>query len=71
VEALARAHGVDLVMNAVDPRFLMPVFLGGLAADVDYMDMAVSLSTPHPTDPYSQPGRKLGDKQSAMDALWR
>ena len=71
VEALARAYGVDLVMNAVDPRFLMPVFRGALAADVDYMDMAVSMSTPHPTDPYSQPGIKLGDDQFAMDAAWR
>ncbi len=71
VQALARAHGVDLVMNAVDPRFLMPVFRGALAADVDYMDMAVSLSTPHPTEPYALPGRKLGDEQFAMDAAWR
>ncbi|MCU0278178.1 MAG: saccharopine dehydrogenase NADP-binding domain-containing protein [Candidatus Nanopelagicales bacterium] len=71
VEALARAYGVDLVMNAVDPRFLMPVFQGALAAGVDYMDMALSLSTPHPTDPYALPGVKLGDDQFAMDAAWR
>src|SRR6185369_331466 len=32
VAALARVHDVDLVMNAVDPRFLMPVFEGALAA---------------------------------------
>jgi saccharopine dehydrogenase (NAD+, L-lysine forming) len=71
VEALARAYDVDLVMNAVDPRFVMPVFRGALAADVDYMDMALSLSTPHPTVPYAQPGLKLGDEQFAMDAVWR
>jgi len=71
VEALARAHGVDLVMNAVDPRFVMPVFRGALAAGVDYMDMALSLSSPHPTDPYSETGVKLGDDQFAMDAAWR
>ena len=71
MEALARAYGVDLVMNAVDPRFLMPVFQGALAAGVDYMDMALSLSTPHPTDPYALPGVKLGDDQFAMDAAWR
>ena len=46
-------------MNAVDPRFLMPVFRGALAADVDYMDMAVSLSEPHPTDSFRLPGVKL------------
>lgn len=71
VEALARTHGVDLVMNAVDPRFLMPVFEGSLAADVDYMDMAISLSAPHPTNPYSEPGVLLGDLQFAMDSAWR
>ena len=70
VEALARAYGVDLVMNAVDPRFLMPVFRGALAADVDYMDMAVSLSEPHPTDPFHLPGVKLGDRQFELAAEW-
>ena len=70
VEQLARAHGVDLVMNAVDPRFLMPVFRGALAAGTHYMDMAVSLSTPHPTDPYRLPGLKQGDEQFAMHAAW-
>ena len=71
VTQLARAHDVDLVMNAVDPRFLMPVFTGALAADVDYMDMAVSLSTPHPTEPTSKPGLKLGDLQFEQHAAWR
>lgn len=71
VEALARQYGVDLVMNAVDPRFVMPVFLGALAAGAHYMDTAVSVSEPHPTDPYSKPGRMLGDDQFAMDAAWR
>jgi saccharopine dehydrogenase-like NADP-dependent oxidoreductase len=71
VEALARQYGVDLVMNAVDPRFVMPVFLGALAAGAHYMDTAVSVSEPHPTDPYNTPGRMLGDEQFAMDAAWR
>lgn len=70
VEQLARAYGVDLVMNSVDPRFLMPVFDGALAAGAHYMDMAVSLSKPHPTDPYSLPGVKLGDEQFAKSADW-
>ncbi len=70
VTALARAHDVDLVMNAVDPRFLMPVFRGALAADVGYMDMAVSLSEPHPTDPFRLPGVKLGDRQFELAGEW-
>lgn len=71
VEGLARRYGVDLVMNAVDPRFVMPVFEGALAAGVHYMDMAISVSEPHPTEPYSTPGRMLGEDMFAMDAAWR
>src|SRR5215210_2437210 len=48
VAQLAREHRSSLVMNAVDPRFVMPIFDGALAANVDYMDMANSLSRPHP-----------------------
>jgi saccharopine dehydrogenase (NAD+, L-lysine-forming) len=70
VEALARVHGVDLVMNAVDPRFLMPVFRAALAADANYMDMAVSLSRPHATDPFRQAGVLLGDDQFALAGEW-
>ena len=71
VEALARQYGVDVVVNAVDPRFVMPVFEGALAAGAHYIDTAVSVSEPHPTEPYSKPGRLLGEQQFAMDAAWR
>jgi saccharopine dehydrogenase-like NADP-dependent oxidoreductase len=70
VVELARRHRVDLVMNAVDPRFVMPLFDGALAAGVDYMDMANSLSRPHPTDPFRLPGLKLGDEQLAKAGEW-
>jgi saccharopine dehydrogenase-like NADP-dependent oxidoreductase len=70
VEALARRHRVDLVMNAVDPRFVLPLFEGALAAGVDYMDMATSLSRAHATDPFHLPGVKLADEQYARAAEW-
>ena len=70
VAELARRHEVGLVMNAVDPRFVMPLFDGALAAGVDYMDMANSLSRPHPDDPFRHPGLKLGDEQLAKAAEW-
>ena len=70
VAELARRHGSTLVMNAVDPRFVMPIFDGSLAAGVDYMDMANSLSLPHPADPYAKPGVKLADEQLAKAAEW-
>ncbi len=70
IEDLARAHKVDLVMNAVDPCFNQQIFDAAFAAGVDYMDMAMTLSTPHPTDPFHQPGVKLGDYQFARAADW-
>ena len=47
VAALAREHNATHVFNAVDPRFVMPIFEGALAAGADYLDMAMSLSRPH------------------------
>src|SRR5688572_29596323 len=70
VTELARAHTVDLVMNAVDPQFVMSIFSGALEADANYMDMAMSLSKPHPDRPFEDPGVKLGDEQFAMAAEW-
>ncbi|MDQ6686209.1 MAG: saccharopine dehydrogenase NADP-binding domain-containing protein [Actinomycetota bacterium] len=70
VAALAREHGSTHVLNAVDPRFVMPIFEGAFAAGADYLDMAMSLSTPHPESPYSKPGVKLGDEQFAQAAEW-
>ncbi|MFC4855318.1 saccharopine dehydrogenase C-terminal domain-containing protein [Actinophytocola glycyrrhizae] len=70
VADLCRAHGITHVFNAVDPRFVMPIFDGALAAGADYLDMAMSLSTPDPSAPYSRTGVKLGDDQFAAAAEW-
>ena len=70
VESLARESGATHVMNAVDPRFVMPIFEGALAAGADYLDMAMSLSKPHPEQPYSLCGVKLGDEQFAAADAW-
>ena len=70
VERLARESGATHVMNAVDPRFVLPIFEGALAAGADYLDMAMSLSKPHPTRPYALTGVKLGDEQFAAADDW-
>ncbi len=70
VAALAREHGVTHVLNAVDPRFVMGVFEGAFAAGADYLDMAMSLSRPHPENPYGEVGVKLGDEQFAQASRW-
>lgn len=71
IEALCRSERITHVLNAVDPRFVMPVFTGALAAGADYLDMAMSLSWPHPQRPHELTGVKLGDEQFAQDAAWR
>jgi saccharopine dehydrogenase-like NADP-dependent oxidoreductase len=58
-------------MNAVDPRFVMPIFNGALAGGADYLDMAMSLSQRHPERPYELTGVKLGDEQFAVEDQWR
>jgi len=57
-------------MNAVDPRFVMPIFNGALAGGADYLDMAMSLSHRHPEQPYELTGVKLGDEQFAVEDQW-
>jgi saccharopine dehydrogenase (NAD+, L-lysine-forming) len=68
--ALLREHECDVLMNATDPRFVMPLFRAALAARVHYLDMAMSLSRPDPGDPYARTGVKLGDEQFAMEQQW-
>lgn len=71
VADLIRRHSVTHVMNAVDPRFVMPIFTGALAGGADYLDMAMSLSQRHPEQPYTLTGVKLGDEQFALEEQWR
>ena len=71
VEALVREHGITHVMNAVDPRFVMPIFDGAFAGGADYLDMAMSLSYPHPEDAVREVGVKLGDEQFAVADMWK
>jgi saccharopine dehydrogenase-like NADP-dependent oxidoreductase len=70
IEALLRDHEIDVVLGATDPRFTMPIFRAALAAKTHYLDMAMSLSRPHPSDPYEQVGVKLGDEQFELADEW-
>jgi saccharopine dehydrogenase (NAD+, L-lysine forming) len=60
----------DVLMNAADPRFVMPLFRAAWQAGVHYLDMAMSLSYPNPDAPYRKTGIKLGDEQFAMAPQW-
>ncbi|MFF8196423.1 saccharopine dehydrogenase family protein [Streptomyces bobili] len=70
VRRLLAEEDCDVLLNATDPRFVMPLFNAALGAGVHYVDMAMSLSVPHPTAPYEQCGVKLGDEQFAVAEAW-
>jgi len=70
VAGLSVAHRATHVLNLVDPRYDMPIFDGAFAAGVGYLDTAMSLSQPHPTEPYARTGVKLGDQQFAQQQAW-
>lgn len=70
VAALLTEERCDVLLNATDPRFVMPLFEAALAADSHYVDMAMSLSRPHPGRPYAECGVKLGDEQFARAGAW-
>ncbi|MEU9943571.1 saccharopine dehydrogenase family protein [Streptomyces lavendulae] len=70
VAALLTEERCDVLLNATDPRFVMPLFEAALAADSHYVDMAMSLSRPHPGNPYAQCGVKLGDEQFERAGAW-
>jgi saccharopine dehydrogenase-like NADP-dependent oxidoreductase len=67
---LARKHRADLIMNAVDPVFNEQIFDAAYRAGCHYMDMAMTLSQPHPSDPFRKTGVKLGDYQFERAAKW-
>jgi saccharopine dehydrogenase-like NADP-dependent oxidoreductase len=70
VSALIRETRADAVLNAVDPRFNVPIFEACFDGGVTYLDMAMTLSEPHPTNPYEEVGVKLGDYQFDRAADW-
>ena len=78
VDASSREQLVDLigrvkpdaVLNACDPRFNEPIFAAAFQARTTYLDMAMTLSHPHPQRPYELPGEMLGEKQLAAHEQW-
>ena len=58
VLALIRETTPDAVLNAVDPVFNVPIFDACFEAGVTYLDMAMTLSEPHPERPFELHGRQ-------------
>lgn len=69
--AMVKKHDIDLILNGCDPSFNEAIFDAAYDAGCNYMDMAMTLSKPHPTDPYKKTNIKLGDYQFEDDTLWK
>jgi saccharopine dehydrogenase (NAD+, L-lysine forming) len=61
----------DVVLNATDPRFDRPIFDAAFDTRTTYVDMAMTLSKPHPQRPYELPGTMLGEYQLARHEQWQ
>ncbi len=70
VVSLIRDTRADAVLNAVDPLFNVPIFDACFDAGATYLDMAMTLSEPHPRNPYEEVGVKLGDYQFDRAQAW-
>ena len=68
--ALIERTKADIVVNACDPRFNEQIFEACYRARCSYLDMALNLSTPHPSDPYNQVGTPLGAGQFNRHEDW-
>jgi len=71
VAALIARVGPDAVLNATDPRFNEQIFEASFEQKVTYLDMAMTLSHPHPERPHELPGRMLGEMQLAQSERWQ
>jgi saccharopine dehydrogenase (NAD+, L-lysine forming) len=70
VTYLIRTVRPDVVVNACDPRFNPPIFDACYETRRHYIDMAMHLSSPHPTDPYNEVGVLLGQAQLDASSAW-
>ena len=71
IRSLIREVKPDVVINAVDPRFVMPIFEACELESTNYVDMAMSLSKANPDDPFNKVGLMLGEQQFARDEQFK
>jgi len=71
VRAALQARRINLILNGCPQHFDEPIFDAAFEAGCHYMDMAMTLSQKHPTDPFHQVGVLLGDYQFARHDQWK
>jgi len=67
---LMRSMRIDAIVNACDPRLNPPIFHAAYEAGCTYLDMAMTLSEPHPEHPFEEVGRPLGAEQFDAHDAW-
>lgn len=70
IKEVIKKHGVDFVLNVVEPAFNETIFDTCFEAGVGYMDCAMTLSKIHPDDPFGKVNIKLGDYQFDRAKQW-
>ena len=70
IRKIVEEHAIDLLFNACDPSFNETLFDTAFECGIRYMDMALSLSVPHPEDPYNKTNIKMGDYQYGKADEW-
>ncbi|UCF90784.1 MAG: saccharopine dehydrogenase NADP-binding domain-containing protein [Desulfobacterales bacterium] len=70
IAAIVRQYSIDLIINGCPQNFDEPIFDAAFQAGCHYLDMAMTLSAKHPTEPYRQVGVLLGDYQFARHTDW-
>lgn len=68
---VAKKYDVDLILNSCDPSFNEVIFDAAYEAEKNYLDMAMTLSEPHPTEPFSKINKVFGDYQFAQNEKWQ
>jgi saccharopine dehydrogenase-like NADP-dependent oxidoreductase len=70
IKALIKKYGITFVLNVVEPLFNECIFDTCFELGIGYMDCAMTLSLPHPDDPYNKTNIKLGDYQFERAEQW-
>ena len=70
ITEVIKKHGIEFVMNAVEPIFNESIFDTCFENGVGYLDCALTLSKNHPDDPYNKTYIKSGDYQFERHEAW-
>ncbi len=71
IKTIIAKHGVNYVMNAVEPVFNENIFDTCLECGIGYLDCAMTLSKRHPEKPFELAHIKLGDYQFERHEKWK